>query len=80
MIKVKARYSNGKLTPLEPIDLVEGEEVMVSIDDRRELSDEERLERFKAAAGGWKGLHDPEEFKRMIYQARIDGSRQPPKL
>ena len=55
--------------------------MMVSIDDMtRELSDEERLERFKAAAGRWKGLHAPEEFKRMIYQARIDGSRQPPKL
>ena len=30
---VKARYSDGVLTPLEPLDLDEGEEVMVSIED-----------------------------------------------
>ena len=77
--KIKARYSNGKLTPLEPIDLKEGDEVTVSIEDKPQLSDEERLRRFKAAAGGWVGRHDPEEFKRMIYQARIDGSRHTPK-
>ena len=77
--KIKAGYSNGKLTPLEHIDLKDGEEVTVSIDSKPQLSDEERLERFKAAAGGWEGLHDPDEFKRMIYQARMDGSRHTPK-
>ena len=30
---VKARYSNGVLTPLEPLDLEEGREVVVSIQD-----------------------------------------------
>ena len=30
---VKARYSNGALVPLVPLDLEEGEEVMVSIED-----------------------------------------------
>ena len=29
---VKARYANGVLTPLEPLDLEEGEEVTLSID------------------------------------------------
>ena len=77
--KIKATFSNGKLTPLEPIDLKEGEEVTVSIDDTLELSVEERIEKLRATAGGWEGLHDPDEFKRMIYQARIDGSREPPK-
>ena len=71
MIKVKARYTNGKLTPLEPIDLKEGEEVTVSIDDEPELSDEERLERFKAAAGGWEDNSEYwENFKEYIYEAR----------
>ena len=32
---VKARYSNGALVPLVPLDLEEGEEVMVSIEDAR---------------------------------------------
>ena len=30
---VKATYANGVLTPLEPLDLDEGREVMVSIHD-----------------------------------------------
>ena len=30
---VKARYANGVLTPLEPLDLEEGKEVVVSIED-----------------------------------------------
>ena len=32
---VKARFSNGALVPLEPLDLEEGKEVVVSIDDAR---------------------------------------------
>ena len=79
MIKVKATYSNGALTPLEPVDLKEGAEVTVTIDDKPQLTAEERIERFMAAAGGWEGLHDPDEFKRMIYQGRVDGSRHTPK-
>ena len=38
----------------------------------------EKLEQLRAAAGGWVGLNDAEEMKRMLYQARIDGSREPP--
>ena len=30
---VKARYANGVLTPLEPLHLEEGKEVLVSIED-----------------------------------------------
>ena len=30
---VKARYANGVLTPLEPLHLEEGKEVVVSIED-----------------------------------------------
>ena len=30
---VKARYSNGVLTPLEPLDIEEGKEVTLSIDE-----------------------------------------------
>ena len=32
---VKARFSNGVLTPLEPLDLEEGKEEVVSIEDAR---------------------------------------------
>ena len=31
-ITIKARYANGQLTPLEPLDLEEGAEVTVSVE------------------------------------------------
>ena len=77
---VRARFSNGVLMPLEPLDLEEGREVMVSIDADPQLSDEERLKITKSAAGGWKGSQDPEELKRMLYEARLTGSREKPVL
>lgn len=36
IVNVKARYADGVLTPLEPLDLDEGKEVMVSIEDTRD--------------------------------------------
>ena len=33
MSAVRAKYENGVLTPLEPLDLEEGAEVMVSVED-----------------------------------------------
>ena len=33
MSTVRAKYENGVLTPLEPLDLEEGKEVVVSIED-----------------------------------------------
>ena len=33
IVNVKARYADGVLTPLEPLDLDEGKEVIVSIED-----------------------------------------------
>ncbi len=72
----RARFSKGVLEPLEAIDLEEGAEVSVSIE--KEPSATRNLEAFRRAAGGWKGNSDPEELKRMIYEARIAGSREPP--
>ena len=72
----RARFSKGVLEPLEAIDLEEGAEVSVSIEETP--SPTRDLEAFRRAAGGWKGNSDPEELKRMIYEARITGSREPP--
>lgn len=33
MASIRARYEKGVLTPLEPLDLEEGKEVMVSVED-----------------------------------------------
>ena len=75
---VKARFSKGVLTPLEPLDLEEGQEVMVSIEDVP--STDRRLEALRASAGGWEGSRDPEELKRLLYEARVKGSREPVEL
>ena len=36
IVNVKARCADGVLTPLEPLDLDEGKEVMVSIEDTQD--------------------------------------------
>ncbi len=74
MATVRAKYENGVLTPLDPLDLEEGAEVMVSVEGAPAV--ESRLEALRASAGGWKGSGDPEALKRMIYEARIAGSRE----
>ena len=55
----RARYSKGVLEPLEAIDLEEGAEVSVSIEEAP--SAKRDLEAFRRAAGGWKGNSDPDE-------------------
>ena len=85
---IRARYCDGKLEPLEALDLEEGEEVVLSIGERplepsalgedavsRRPSDE-----LMAADKAWRENHDHEAFKRMIYLARIEGSRERPNL
>ena len=73
---IRARYSKGVLEPLEELDLEEGAEVSVSIEETP--SPKHDPEAMRAGAGGWVGQHDPEELKRMIYEARITGSREAP--
>ena len=75
---VRAIYSNGTLTPERPLDLAEGELVTLTVESELGLSLAERIDITRSSAGGCKGLHDPEEFKRMIYEARRKGSRAEP--
>ncbi len=75
---VKARYSKGTLVPLEPLDLEEGEEVTVSINDTRPTSASRRT--LHTVAGAWKGTHDPEELLRSIYSDRLLDSSQGPQI
>ena len=75
---VRARFSEGVLKPLEPLDLREGAEVTVSIENAP--SPDRAIRALRATAGAWKGRHDPAELKRVIYQARLTGSREEPVL
>ena len=78
MNTVRAKYENGVLTPLEPLELEEGTEVMLSIEDDR--SPESGLRALQAAAGAWKGTHDPDELLRNIYSDRLVSSRPEPRI
>lgn len=62
---IKARYAHGVLEPLEPLELEEGKELVVTIEEPPSVED-----RFEQAAGSWAGLIDEEEFLRDIYLAR----------
>ena len=79
-MKVRAKFTEGHIVPFERLDIEEGAELSVEIaaESESRLSFEERIEITKSSAGSWKGLHDPEEFKRMIYEARRTGSRTEP--
>ena len=73
---VRARYRRGAIMPLEPLDIEERASLLVSVDVESRVSRAERgLKALRAAAGGWKGSHNPDELIRNIYEARLEGSR-----
>ena len=75
---VKARYENGVLTSLEPLDLEEGQEVVVSVEAAPPAN--RAVQALRATEGAWKGTHDPEELLRNIYSDRLVNSRPEPKI
>ena len=77
---VRARFRNGVLEPLDEVDLVEDQEVLLTLDDYVTPTAED-AEAFRRAAGGWAGQFDDfDQLIKDLYQARIDGSREPPVL
>ena len=73
---VRARYRRGAIVPLDPLDIEEGASLLVSVEVESRASRAERgLKALRAAAGGWKGSHNPDELIRNIYEARLEGSR-----
>lgn len=79
----RAKYTNGILKPLEELNFKEGEEVLLRIDPLPAVISEpsdSTGDAIRATAGGWVGLIDCEEFKRVIYESRERGSRTPPRL
>ena len=76
--KIRARFSKGKIAPVEEVDLRERQEVKVIVPDhpkRRGM-----VEALRVSAGGWKGLLDAEELKRNIYANRLISTRPEPRL
>ena len=77
---IKARYRNGVIEPLEKLDLADGAEVTVVLEDvPPSLLDEEKRERFLTSAGSWKDIVD-EKFLDEIYRQRSLHTRSEVKL
>lgn len=74
---IKARCVNGALHPLEPVELQESGEYLVTVDIAPSLSDDERRRLLRAAAGSWRkdGAYW-EQALQAIYEARRLGSRK----
>jgi predicted DNA-binding antitoxin AbrB/MazE fold protein len=62
---IRAHIRNGRIEPLEPVQLPEGQEVQVVIPDR-----EKNLDRFLGSFGGWKGLVDFDAFEAARRESR----------
>ena len=73
---IKAKYTNGVFTALEPVRLREEEVVEVIVPEPKEDEDDEA---FLSSAGGWKDLI-PEEFIKEVYERRLRGNRPPVEL
>jgi len=74
---IRARFRGGVLEPLEGIDLAEGKEVAVIIQD---APSEEDLEAFRRAAGSWRGKVDADVLIHNIYGDRLISTRPAPDL
>ena len=72
---VKARFCNGVIVPLEPLELEEGAAVTITIAEDATEADMDAL--FAAWArkypNGWPTMDD-EGFIEFIYEARLVGS------
>ena len=78
-MEVRARFHKGKIEPLEPLELTEGEEILVTISERARPR-ETLVEALRATAGAWKDLVDADDLKRRIYEDRLLSARPEPRL
>ncbi|MDA1191915.1 MAG: antitoxin family protein [Candidatus Poribacteria bacterium] len=75
---IKVRYEGGKLIPLEPVEMNEGETALMTYESTTdEMSPEElkRAEVIRRSYGALKGVIDPDEWKKRVYEAREAGTR-----
>ena len=70
---VRVRFSDGVFVPLEEIEMEERTKLTVFFENKYLMPMEERIRRFKSAAGGWKGRIDGEALIRQIYADRRRG-------
>jgi predicted DNA-binding antitoxin AbrB/MazE fold protein len=61
---IRAHIKNGKIEPLEPVDLPEGAEVVVIVEGPRDM------EAFWSSFGSWKHLLDFDAFEAGRQESR----------
>lgn len=71
--EIRVRFLNGKLEPLEKLDLDEGEEITIIIPERNNTA--KAKEYLAKAAGAWKGMLDHDQFLHDLYESRRQPSR-----
>jgi len=77
--RIKAKFSNGVIKPLEKLDIEEGRKITITIKETpSEIT--KTIKSQRNSFGGWKGLIDAEELKRNIYEDRLITTRPEPKL
>lgn len=67
--KIKAKFSNGVIKPLEKLDIKEPPSEITRT-----------IESLRNSFGGWKGLVNTEELKKNIYEDRLINTGPEPKL
>ena len=72
ILKVRARYANGVLTPLEPLKLEEGAEVSLSLeevaapDSNQEAANKKRFRVVPFHSEFLPGMEDPKRMKQLL--------------
>jgi predicted DNA-binding antitoxin AbrB/MazE fold protein len=69
----RARFSKGKIEPLEKVDLREGEEFTITIKEESKAGTAK--EALARAAGAWKGTLDFDAYLKDLYASRHQPSR-----
>jgi predicted DNA-binding antitoxin AbrB/MazE fold protein len=70
---IKARFHEGRFEPLEPLDLEEGSEVLITVAEPEAAAP--AFDPIAATSGAWKDLLDCEQFERDVYESRLIQTR-----
>lgn len=73
VMRVKAKFSDGHIIPLEPLDIEEGAELSVEIDVEPRSSDQERMKRTMSADRGLEGASRPGRAQADALRGTQDG-------
>ena len=70
--EIRGLFSKGKIELLEKLDLKEGDEVIITIKEKKLVTGV-----FERAAGSWKGSLDFDAYRKDLYASR---RRQSPEV